>query len=118
LSLVDLWDSYLSFALYSGNQRQAVIYMVDEIADQMPGELQEVIDENESEVDTLDVEDWSYAALNVPPYPEMRIYKNVAKRVCALGGNSPRIVMVVTGQRSWFHRRRLNSYTCAGLAAW
>jgi hypothetical protein len=118
LSLADLWDSYLSFALYSGNQRQATIYMADSVAGQLPDELQEAIDEHESKVDTLDVREWSYSELNVPPYPETRIYRNVGKRVCSLAGNSPRIVMVVTGKRSWFRRRQMTLYTCADLAAW
>ena len=116
LSLVDLWDSYLSFALYSGNQRMATIYMADSVADKMPGELQELIEVNDSKVDTLDVEEWSYSELNVPPYAEMRIYKNVGKRVCALAGNSPRMVMSVEGKRRWFRRRRMVLFTCASLA--
>jgi hypothetical protein len=48
----------------------------------------------------------------------MRIYRNVGKRVCSLAGNSPQVVMVVTGKRSWFQRRPITVYTCADLAAW
>jgi uncharacterized membrane protein YphA (DoxX/SURF4 family) len=118
LSLVDRWDSYLSFSLYSGNQRQATIYMADPVAGALPGELQEVIDENTSKVDTLDVREWSYSELNVPPYPEVRVYRNVGKRVCDLAGNSPRMIMVVTGKRNWFRRQQMTVYTCADLAAW
>lgn len=117
-SLVNLWDSYLSFALYSGNQRQAIIYIDDAVAGRLPDEIQEAMDENESKVDTLDVEDWSYSELRVPPYAETRIYRNVGKRVCSYAGNSPLIVMVVEGKRSWFHQRRRDVYTCADLAAW
>ncbi len=116
LSLVDLWDSYLSFALYSGNQRKAIIYMADPVAGQMPDALQELIAENDSKVDTLNVDDWSYGELNVPPYPEMRIYRNVGRRVCGYAGNSPLLVMMVEGKRSWFHRRARTVYSCDTLA--
>lgn len=115
LSLVDRWDSYLSFALYSGNQMKATIYMADSIADRMPGELQEVIDVNDSEVDEIDVREWSYSELNVPPYPETRVFLNVGKQACTYAENSPLLVMIIEGKRSWFHRPPSATYTCATL---
>ena len=43
LSFFDLWDSYLSAALYSGNKNQGAIYMTDAIADRLPVQLGEVL---------------------------------------------------------------------------
>src|ERR1051326_6517283 len=40
LSFFDLWDSYLSAALYSGNTDQAVIYLSPAVISRLPAELQ------------------------------------------------------------------------------
>src|SRR5262249_2779491 len=39
LSFFDLWDSYLSAALYSGNTDQAVIYVSRPVIDQLPAAI-------------------------------------------------------------------------------
>jgi hypothetical protein len=40
LSFGNLWDAYLSFALYSGNNNSATIYMADAVADRLPPAMQ------------------------------------------------------------------------------
>lgn len=121
LSLVGLWDTYLSFSLYSGNQSMASIYMSDAVADKLPDRIQEVVDDNDSKVDELDVEAWSYDELNVPPYAELRVFRNISRHVCADAGNPRDMVMIVQerrslslelDKRSLFHRRRIRYFTC------
>jgi len=87
LSFFDLWDSYLSAALYSGNTNQAVIYLSPAAIDRMPAAIHPHI-WTSSRPFFLDVNRWSYGELNVPLYPEPRIYKKVAERICAYAGNS------------------------------
>jgi len=116
LSLVNLWDGYLSFALYSGNRNSATIYLADAVADRLPEAVQEYITENDdSLVDELDVFDWSFGELRVPPYAEIRIFRNVGRRVCAMAGEPREMVLVVQGKWSWFRRRRQVAYTCRDL---
>ena len=66
-----------------------------------------------SKVDTLAIEEWSYNELNVPPYAELRVFRNVGRRVCSDAGNSPLMVMVVEGRRQWFRRREMMMFTPA-----
>jgi len=115
LSLVDLWDSYLSFALYAGNQRQATIYMADDVAERLPEPVQEVVSVHDSGVDTLDVEEWSYAELHAPPYAETRVFKAVGKRVCRDAGNPTKMVLSIEPRRRWWARGRRELFTCAML---
>jgi uncharacterized membrane protein YphA (DoxX/SURF4 family) len=115
LSFIGAWDHYLSFALYSGNPNTATIYMSDEAADRLPPELQEEIGVNPSGVDELSIADWSYDELHVPAYPELRVFRNIGRRVCELAGNPPQIVLVVQQKFSPFTRRRQSTYACAGL---
>ena len=71
--------------------------------------------DSDSEVDTLDLEEWSYEELNVPAYPEMRVFRNVGKRVCSLAGNPALMALIVEGKWTWFRQRRMSAYTCAML---
>lgn len=88
LSFFDLWDSYLSSALYSGNTDQAVIYVSPEVIDRLPAATRPHIWQT-TQPFFLDINRWSYAELNVPVYPEPRVYRRVAAQVCAYAGNSP-----------------------------
>jgi len=85
-SLVDVWDSYLSSALYSGNTDQAVIYVSPEVIARLPAAVRPHVWQS-SKPFFLDVNRWSYGDLNVPLYPEPRIYKSVARDICAYAGS-------------------------------
>ena len=43
----------------------------------------------------LDINRWSYSELNVPLYPEPRVYKTVAKKICGYAGGSPDIKLKI-----------------------
>jgi hypothetical protein len=116
LSFLNLWDGYLSFALYSGNNNSATIYMDDAVAGRLPDEIQEFVVENESKVDELEIFDWSFGELNVPPYAELRVFRNIGKRVCADAGNPSQMVLVVQEKSRWLQRRRQWVYDCAALS--
>ena len=116
LNFVNLMDAYPSFALYSGNTNAATIYMSDEVAGRLPDTLQEQTDVNDSGVDELSVFDWSFAELNVPPYAELRVYRQIGKQVCAFAGFPRDMVLIVQGKSAWIGRRQQYTYDCAGLA--
>lgn len=84
-SIFGWWDSYLSAALYSGNTDQAVIYMSPEVIERLPAAVRPHVWQ-ETKPFFLDINRWSYGELNVPLYPEPRIYKNIAKQICTYAG--------------------------------
>jgi len=88
LSFFDLWDSYLSSALYSGNTDQSVIYVSASVLAHLPAALRPHVWQ-QKEPYYLDVNRWAYGELNVPVYPEPRIYRRVAAQICATPGSSP-----------------------------
>ncbi len=87
LSLVDLWDSYLSAALYSGNTDQAVIYVSPAVIKHLPTAIHPHIWQS-SQPFFLDINRWSYGELNVPLYPEPRIYKKITEHICTYAADS------------------------------
>jgi hypothetical protein len=81
LSSIELWDSYLSSALYSGNTDQAIIYVSPYIVGLLPATIHSYIWQN-TEPFFLDINRWAYGELNVPVYPETRVYLKVARQIC------------------------------------
>ncbi len=107
LSFFNLWDNYLSAALYAGNKNEATIYLDGPVFDKLPDAIQEYVED-----DKLDISDWSYGELNVPPYPEIRIYKNVARSLCRYGD----VKLEVRGKAVLFNRVEQLSFDCAALS--
>jgi len=109
LSFFGLWDSYLSMALYSGNTDQAVIYVTPEVIARLPASVRPHIWQKSNPF-FLDVNRWSYGELNVPLYPEPRIYKNVAQAVCQYAGHSPDIKLRIKSKPKVLSGARTSEY--------
>jgi hypothetical protein len=81
LSLVGLWDSFLSSSIYSGNTYQAAIYLGPTLLARLPTEIHPHVWQKTKPF-FLDMNRWAYAELRVPVYPEPRVFRQVAKRIC------------------------------------
>ena len=81
LSFFGLWDSYLSSALYSGNTYQTAVYFGPGVLARLPAAIHPHVWQ-QSEPFFLDMNRWAYAELRVPVYPEPRVFRQVAKRIC------------------------------------
>jgi uncharacterized membrane protein YphA (DoxX/SURF4 family) len=95
------WDSYLSWSLYSGNVDGASIFCSDAVAKQLPGYLQRYITHVSSNNNLLDVRDWTMGELNIPGYPESRVYRRIGGEVCRLSDNSPEMAMYIQEKTTW-----------------
>jgi len=95
------WDSYPSWSLYSGNVDGAGIFCSDAVAKQLPGYLQRYITHVSSNNNLLDVRDWTMGELNVPGYPESRVYRRIGGEVCRLSDNSPEMAMYIQEKTTW-----------------
>ena len=98
LSFAGLWDSYLSSALYSGNTEQAVVYVSPAVIERLPASIRPHIWQN-SQPFFLDVNRWSYGDLNVPLYPEPRVYRRVTEDICRYAAGDSHDVRLRIKQR-------------------
>ena len=118
LSFVGLWDSYLSGALYSGNIAEAVIAVSPTVKSRLPPEMLRYVVTNRQNVDVLVVGDWSLGELGTPPYPQARIYRALARYVCAYTAASTEVRLVIFERpRPWSGARETTSADCALLDA-
>jgi hypothetical protein len=115
LSFFNLWDSYLSAALYSGNKNQGAIYMTEAVAEHLPDEVDDDVSEEADGIDKLLVNDWSFDELNAPAYPEIRIYRNVARKLCGFAVKASDVRLEVQGKAVLANGSGRASFTCSDL---
>src|SRR5438105_4265134 len=99
LSFVQLWDSYLSFTLFSGDTKRAQIYVSDGVRRDLPSAVRVYVTQDESGRNVLDYGVWSMEEMKVPSYPEARIYRRLALYPCRYA-KAPGEVELVIAQRS------------------
>ncbi|MDQ3075722.1 MAG: DCC1-like thiol-disulfide oxidoreductase family protein [bacterium] len=114
-SFFNLWDSYLSFALYSGNVNSARIYVSDRFKERSPDELNIHLTAVEPNIHELNLFMWSINELNVPIYPETRIFKGVAKEICKYAYTRQDLVLEIKGKPTIFNADNLTYYNCSNL---
>ena len=84
-NLFGLWDTYLSSSLYSGKTKHLNI-CVDTLVNSCPEALQPFINKSPKKNSCkkgvqISATTWSMTELNVPCYPEERVYKKLAKKL-------------------------------------
>ncbi|MCM3869962.1 MAG: hypothetical protein ND895_04620 [Pyrinomonadaceae bacterium] len=117
LSFVNLWDSYLSASLYSGNIEAAVIDVSESAKQRLPPAIQSHVQPSRT-TSKLQISPtrWSLVELNVPSYPERRIFMNVAKTICAYGQEPSDVILTIYAKPNrWNGSRATRSYQCAEL---
>jgi hypothetical protein len=109
LSFVNLWDSYLSAALYSGNLTEAEIYISDSGMASVAAAIRKQLVHTSANTNVLNIQRWAMEDLNVMPYPETRAYKEVGRQVCRQMQAAGQLVLIIREQRM------LRSHAEAGL---
>jgi hypothetical protein len=111
LSFFNLWDSYLSSALYSGNLTEALIYATDRGRDSLPAGIKSSLTHTSPDTNVLNIKRWAIEDLNVTPYPEPRVYRKIARAVCAQSPYRTDFVLIVREQRMFLSRPEIG-YRC------
>lgn len=113
LSFFNLWDDYLSSALYSGNTTSGVIYLNDDAFNRLPEGIQDYPTTEGPDLNGLDIDDWSVGEMKVPACPQIRIYKNVVRTICEYVSNDSSVKLVVEGKFALLDSNRRFVYRCA-----
>lgn len=89
------WDMNLSGALYSGNKAVAAVRVDRGAYEGLPPAARRQVFETESGELMLPVFEWAMADLNVPPYPEPRVFKQVAREVCKSADDRSQVGLII-----------------------
>ena len=114
-SFFNLWDSYLSSNLYSGNTNSAQVYISDFVKQKLPIEIQRHATKTGANVNMLDFFHWSFDELNVPPYPEIRVYKDIGRGICQYANDKNDVVLIVSEKTTLINGGHKLIYDCSNL---
>jgi hypothetical protein len=116
-SFFGLWDSYLSASLYSGNNKSATIYVSEAVKNRLTETIPAPALKSQPDgTNVVSITDWSFEELNVFPYPESRIFKNVTKAVCAYAEEPSEVKLTISGKPSPIDgSKEAEIYDCSGL---
>jgi hypothetical protein len=114
-SLFGYWDHYLSSAMYASNENHATIYIDDKLFDRLPDGIAEYVSVETPDLDSIDIGEWSANELNVPPYPEIRIYKNVARKICSYAESPGDVRLSIVSKSTIGNTISGTSYSCAAV---
>lgn len=105
LSFFEKWDDYISASLYSGRTKDGWIMLTGEAANRFTGSLTRTEHARLKDAFdgySLDITGWSMAELNVPLYPERRVYDGVAKKLRRFATSADDVTLLVTERPSLF----------------
>jgi hypothetical protein len=88
----NLWDSYLSHNLYSGNTSNGSVYFSDSVKKNLPGYLQQYVTIEEDK-NQINIKYWCMMELGVPAYPEKRNFVEVTNTLFQYTSDSSNIYL-------------------------
>jgi hypothetical protein len=103
LSLVGLWDTYLSFDLYSGNPLIGSVILAPEAWGRLD-EKTRALAEHSRDAYMLRIDDWSQSSTNAPAYPAERVLRRVAQSLCKVHEKDNDIIFLMEKPARWFYR--------------
>lgn len=113
LCLFNLWDNYLSFKLYSGKTNSYYISIADDEVNKLDQRLHHYFWNIEGLTggEIINVNHWALKELNVPFYPETRVFKQVARSFCPLGIDNDKLISVEF--EGGFGGKHFQEYKCS-----
>jgi hypothetical protein len=115
LSFYGYWDHFLTGAMYTSNRDRATIFITDKLADRLPREIIDYVRIETPELDSIDISEWSAGELHVPPYPELRIYKSIARKMCGYTTDPTEVRLSITTKSTVGHNITGSSFSCTAL---
>lgn len=100
LNLLEKWDPYLSFNLYSERISHMYVGLRKDALQQAPPQLSAYFAQDNliQEGKVIDMTDWAFKELHVPVYPAPRVFRAIGRHFCKPPAN-PDEIMLVTFRR-------------------
>ena len=95
LNFFGFWDDNLSASLYSGRSAEGYVFLTETGSKSVPRKFEPFMTRQSDRIG-FDIYAWSMRELNVPPYPQVRVYQSIARSQVAQGIPEEDINLVLT----------------------
>ncbi|MDN5201797.1 hypothetical protein QQ008_10500 [Fulvivirgaceae bacterium BMA10] len=114
-NFIGYWDNYLSFSLYSEKMTDMYVAIEENELQKFKDRFDNCFVELEGITGgkIIDINKWALKELNVPVYPETRIYKQIAEVFCGYNISQDKLIFIEATRPLGFGS--LHSYSCRDL---
>lgn len=100
LNSFNLFPSYMSWNLFSGNTENAKFYLGEKVNDYFSPAFDEIIKDCYNAPYTINPKKWALKELNVPPFPEKLVWYNCHSYLLYFTGNPNEVILNIQPKTS------------------
>jgi uncharacterized membrane protein YphA (DoxX/SURF4 family) len=100
LNSFNLWPSYMSWNLYSGNTENARMYLGEKVNTYFSPAFDNIIKDCYDAPYTINPKKWALKELNVPPFPEKPVWHKCHQYMQEFTGNSNEVILSIQPKTS------------------
>jgi uncharacterized membrane protein YphA (DoxX/SURF4 family) len=110
LNSFNLWPSYMSWNLYSGNTENAKMYLGEKVSTYFSPAFDNIIKDCYDAPYTINPKKWALKELNVPPFPEKAVWHKCHRYMLEFTGNSNEVILNIQPKTSILGKKDALTY--------
>lgn len=100
LNSFNLWPSYMSWNLYSGNTENARMYLGEKVSSYFSPAFDDIIKDCYDAPNTINPKKWALKEMNVPPFPEKPVWHKCHSYLLDFTGNPHEVILTIQPKTS------------------
>jgi hypothetical protein len=100
LNSFNLWPSYMSWNLYSGNTENARMYLGEKVSSYFSPSFDDIIKDCYDAPYTVNPKKWALKEMNVPPFPEKPVWHKCHSYLLDFAGNPNEVILNIQPKTS------------------
>lgn len=110
LNSFNLWPSYMSWNLYSGNTENARMYLGEKVSTYFSPAFDDIMKDCYDAPYTLNPKKWALKELNVPPFPEKPVWHKCHSYMLDFTGNPNEVILNIQPKTSILGKKEAITY--------
>lgn len=110
LNSFNLWPSYMSWNLFSGNTENARMYLGEKVSSYFSPAFDDIIKDCYDAPYTINPKKWALKEMNVPPFPEKTVWHKCHSYLLEFTGNPNEVILTIQPKTSILGQKNALTY--------